>query len=157
MYPSNGDATIASSTRLRFEGPDTANGYVINLSDTDLGSVFTVTTTGSVVNVPPGVLEAGRAYLWSVTVSRVDGVRGQAFATSFVTLPASTVEDRDAFIASLRRNDPRDLGLLAQVDKRLGLLMEARDELLAAIARAPRDGRLRRMLDDLDKQLESRR
>jgi hypothetical protein len=156
MYPSNDDATIATSTRLRFEGPDTGNGYVINVSDTDLGSVFTVTTRGSVVNVPPGVLEAGRAYLWSVTVAGVVAARGQAGATRFTTLPASTVEDRDAFIASLRRDDPRDLGLLAQVDKRLGLLMEARDELLPAIARAPSDGRLRRMLDDLDKQLESR-
>src|SRR5262249_17753430 len=43
LYPSNEDATIATSTRLRFEGPDTANGYVINISDFGLRSVFEVT------------------------------------------------------------------------------------------------------------------
>jgi hypothetical protein len=155
LYPS-GDATIADRTTLRFDGPSAAKAYLVNIVDEGDRPVFDVKTERRVVAVPAGVLETGRRYYWRVSVEDDSAAPARSEA-AFTTLPASTVQTREAFIARLRHDDAGDLGLLAQVDKRLGLSMEARDELVTAAARAPNDGHLRRMLGDLDKQLESSR
>jgi hypothetical protein len=150
LYPS-GNTTIADQTTLRFDGPKAASTFRITVNDEKGTPIFDAKTGEGHVVVPPGVLQADRTYAWSVTVAD-DSVSAEAEAT-FQTLPASTVDARGSFVASLRNDSVRDLALLARIDERLGLLNEARDELSAAAKQAPDDRQLRRMLARLNERL----
>jgi hypothetical protein len=155
LYPSDEGATIAESTTLKFDRLSGASAYLVTVLDERYRPIFELETGQTVVIVPVGALEAGRRYQWSVTVADDVAIPAQAEAV-FKTLPASDVKSREAFIAGLRRENPRDLGLLAALDKELGLMIEARNELMTASALAPKDGQLRRMLADVNKQLQNR-
>jgi hypothetical protein len=150
LYPS-GNSTIADHTTLRVDGPKGAPAFLVVIEDEKRTRVFDVKTTRPSVLIPPGVLEAGRPYYWRVAVADDSGA--EEAEAAFVTLPTSIVQARGAFAASLRRDDARDLAVLARIDERLGLLMEARDELSEAEKRAPGNRQVRQMLAGIRKQL----
>jgi len=72
----------------------------------------------------------------------------------FSTLAEEDIRQRSALRAALiKQNDPASLALLANVDQRLGLCMEAREEIQAAIAKIPTNTSYRQALTEIDKQL----
>ena len=72
----------------------------------------------------------------------------------FSTLADEALQQRAALRAALvKQNDAASLALLAAIDQRLGLRMEAREEIQAAIAKIPADSSLRQALTEMDKQL----
>jgi hypothetical protein len=150
IYPSE-VATIAEKTTLRFRTSSGATSFLVVIQDDQRRPVFDIKVGRGEVVVPPGVLEAGRRYNWRVTVVD-DFLTGEAEA-AFTTLPAPTVQAREAFVAVLHPGDAHQLALLALVDERLGLLLEARDELVEADRRAPGDPEIRRILARIGKQL----
>jgi hypothetical protein len=102
--------------------------------------------------VPAGTLKPGTTYFWRVeTLDRFGAAaRGEA---GFSTVGADTQRSRDALAAAIGTSEsPRALGLLAEIDRRIGLLRESRDGFRAAVARAPEDKALREALARIEQQ-----
>ena len=153
LYPDSGATTIADSTVLRFTPLPDASRYRVELQTANGASVFQVETQSPIVSISPGVLTPGAKYYWEVrTLDRIPQVaRG---AAEFATLDPDTVRARATLKESLEgAGDTPSLALLAEIDRRLGLLVEARDALRAALAKAPHDVALREALDGLERQL----
>ena len=88
------------------------------------------------------------------TLDRI-GQAARAVA-EFVTLEEKPARARATLKASLdAAGDAPSLALLAEIDRGLGLLAEARDGFRAALARAPGDSGLREALEALERQLAS--
>ncbi|HEX7185695.1 MAG TPA: hypothetical protein VF756_27970 [Thermoanaerobaculia bacterium] len=153
LYPRRGTATLAGATTLRFEPVEGAGKYQVEVHDRQGNVVFGTETADSPVNVPAGILQPGVRYDWTVrTVERVGPVaRGEA---DFVTLPARRAEAREALRRAVERmGDGASLALLAEVDRSLGLLIEARDEFRVAVRSSPGDTALAAGLAELERHL----
>jgi hypothetical protein len=140
---------------LRFAPVPDASRYQVTVEDESAASVFQVETQSPTVHVLPGILKPGAKYYWHVrTLDRMGQVaRGTA---EFVTLTAETARARAAVKAALEvAGDAASLALLAELDRRLGLLVEACDEFRAALAKAPGDAALQQALERLEQELEA--
>ena len=154
LYPRNGAATLAGATNLRFQPVDGAGKYRIEVQDRQGNVVFATETTASPVKLPSGSLKPGMRYGWTVrTIERVGPVaRGEA---DFATLPSRLAEEREALRRAVETaGDGALLALLAEVDRSLGLLAEAREELQAAVRASPDDAALAASLAELQRRLE---
>jgi CHAT domain-containing protein/Tfp pilus assembly protein PilF len=154
LYPRRGAATLAGATTLRFEPVAGAGKYWIEVQNPQGNVVFGTDTTVPRVKLPPDALQPGMRYGWSVrTVERVGPVaQGEA---DFVTLPARIAEARETLRKAVETlGDGESLALLAEVDRSLGLLAEARDGLRAAVRDSPGDAALGAALAELERRLE---
>ncbi len=139
LYPDRGATALAEKTVLRFQPVAATRGYRIEVQDDRGRSVFATETADSTVRLPAGILQPGRRYRWWVsTVERAGPVaRGEA---ELVTLPQRTAEAREALRQAVEAAaDGSLLALLAEVDRSLGLLAEAREEFRAALQESPGD------------------
>jgi CHAT domain-containing protein/Tfp pilus assembly protein PilF len=154
LYPRRGAATLADATSLHFEPVDGAGKYQVEVHDRQGNVIFEAETVTSTVNISAGFLQPGVPYHWTVrTIERVGPVaKGEA---GFVALPRKTAEAREALRRSLEKaGDGASLALLAEVDRSLGMLFEARDGLRAAVERLPGDVALAEELAVIEEQLE---
>jgi hypothetical protein len=105
--------------------------------------------------VPRGVLLPGAHYSW--TAAAVEPDKKQAPRKSeFTTLAAESIQQRQVFRAHLEKaGEFESVALLAEIDRRLGLLLEARDQFRIALGKSPRNPVLRQLVGDLDRQLPS--
>ena len=153
MYPNSGVATMADSTVLRFAPLPDATRYLVEVH-TDAGTpVLREETRSPAVAVAPHLLQPGVRYRWEVrTLDRIPQVAQGA--AELITLDADTARARAALKQSLDANgDVSSQALLAEIDRTLGLLVEARDEFRAALANAPADDALRQALARVEQQL----
>jgi hypothetical protein len=126
--------TIADATTLRFDAVADATAYEIAILR-NAAPLFSRRTTGTVVNVPPGVLAAGSEYAW--TVNTIGGPVVAEGTATFGTLDERTNESRRAIIEALKNDG--EPGLIAAINARLGLLNEAVGILTEALERNPTD------------------
>ena len=155
LYPRADTATLPEGTTLRFSPIDGAARYKVELEDESGRTLFEAETPGATLNVPTGILMPGARYYWKVrSVDRIGpAVRGES---EFATLATADMEKRTTLKATLEnRGDLESLALLAEVDRRLGLLAEANEEFQAALARSPGSDAIRRALEEIQKQLSS--
>jgi len=155
LYPNGDSAALPDSTVLRFAPIEGASRYRVELEDETGKTVFDAETPLSVVTVPVGILRPGSRYYWKVRTIERSGpsVRGES---EFATLGEEDIHRRAAVSVALeRKGDVESLALMAEIDHRLGLLMEAREGFRAALAKAPEDAALQKALADLDAQLFS--
>jgi hypothetical protein len=157
LYPDSGATTLADSTVLRFTPLPDASRYRVEVRADNGARVFHVETQSPIASVPPGVLKPDARYSWEVrTLDRIPQVAHGA--AGFVTLTAEIARARAALRESLQSaGDAPSLALLAEIDRSLGLLVEARDEFRAALGKAPDDPALRQVLDRLERQLAADR
>lgn len=137
LYPDRGAATLAGATLLRFEAVEGGGNYRVEVYDRQGNVIFAEETAASHVSIPAGLLQPGMRYDWTVrTVGRVGPIaRGEA---GFVTLPSRLAEQREALRRAVETSgDGALLALLAEMDKTLGLWHEAREGLVAALAKSP--------------------
>jgi hypothetical protein len=157
LYPHNGAAALADSTVLRFAPlPDASRYVVVLLTDEGL-PVLREETRSPAVTVSPGILQPGARYRWEVrTLDRIQqAAQGVA---EFITLGAEIAQARTALKHSLEADgDLSSLALMAEIDRNLGLLVEARDGFRAALAKAPADDALRQALNRVEQQLAAER
>lgn len=153
LYPRGGAAALAEETVLRFEPIEGAGKYRIEVQDRQGNVVFATETTASPVKLPSGGLKPGMRYGWTVrTIERaVSAARGEA---DFATLPRQIAEARETLRRAVETaGDSASLALLAEVDRSLGLLAEARDGLRAAAQASPGDTLLAAALAGLERRL----
>jgi len=154
LYPRCGAATLAGATVLRFQPVDGGEKYRVEIQDRRGNAIFAEETATAEVRVPAGLLKPGVRYGWTVrTIERVGPVAtGEA---DFVTLPAEAAEKREALREAIEKEgDGLSLALLAEVDRSLGLLAEARDELRSAVRGSPGDAMLAEALTALERHVE---
>jgi hypothetical protein len=145
LYPRGDAAVLSDGAVLRFAPAPGAASYRVEVEDDEGVVVFRVEVAAPPVQVSPGVLEPGARYSWVVRTLR--GSRPPALgAAEFVTLAAEVVERRAALRRALGTEDPASSSLLAEIDRELGLLVEARDTFRSALAAAPDDDRIREAL-----------
>jgi hypothetical protein len=124
----------------------------VEVEDDEGVVVFQVEVGTPSVQVSPGVLKPGARYSWVVRTLR--GSRPPARgAAEFVTLAAGVAERRAALRRALATDDPSSLPLLAEIDRELGLLIEARDTFRAALAVVPDDESIRDALQRVEAAL----
>jgi hypothetical protein len=153
MYPRFDTKSLPDHTILRFDAVPGATRYVVKLEDESGHSVFDAATQLTAIAVPAGVLQPGSRYLWEFcTVDRTGSpVQGEE---EFSTLSEEDIRQRAALYAALQKqDDAASLALMADVDQRLGLWSEAREEFRAAIAKAPIDTPFRQKLTEMEKQV----
>ncbi len=153
LYPHRGAMALANEAILRFQPVAAAPRYRIEVQDDQGRAVFATETAEAAVSLPAGILQPGLRYRWRVsTVERAGPVaRGEA---ELVTLPRSTAEAREALRQAAETADGGALlALLAEVDRGLGLLAEAREELRAALRESPADAALAAAFAELDRRL----
>jgi hypothetical protein len=153
LYPCDGAATLAGATVLSFEPAAGAGTYRIEVQGSNGSLVFSEETTASLIKLPPGALQPGMRYSWTVRTLEQAGPLAQGQA-NFVTLPARIAKAREALRRAVaREGDAESLALLAEMDRILGLLIESRDELRAAVRASPQDPTLATRLAGLERRL----
>jgi hypothetical protein len=108
--------------------------YRVALEDETGHTVFSVETPSTTVQIPRYVLRPSTSYYWRVrTLDRArPALRGAAV---FSTLSKDNVRRRAAFKSHLEvTGDSSLLGLMAELDRSLGLRQEACEGLKAALA-----------------------
>ena len=153
MYPRFESTSLPDQTTLRFDPLQDSTLYQVELRDERGSTKLKVETDRTTVAVPAGILQPGSRYHWRVRTARRNGppVEGEE---EFSTLADVDIQQRAALRAALlKQNDAASLALLSDVDQRLGLRMEAREEIQAAIAKIPTNTSYRQALTEMDKQL----
>ncbi len=150
LYPQGVAKALAGSTVLRFKPLGGVEKYRVEIQDRQGAAVVSLETAEPLVKIPAETLRPGTAYHWTVcTVDRPGpAAKGEA---DFTTLDAESARRRDNLQSSVKH--PEDIALLAGVDRQLGLLAEAREELASALQADPENPALRAALADLDRDL----
>jgi hypothetical protein len=154
LYPATGAATLADHTVLRFARVAGAPAYRVAVEDAAGRPVFEVETSVTTVGVPAGTLRPGEPYAWTVrTVGTLGSpARGEA---EFATVASEAAAAREALRAAVAA-DRSAAPMLAEVDRALGLWLEARDAMDAAAAAAPADAALSAAAERMRKGFEER-
>lgn len=152
LYPREGWSVRADAAVLRFDPVPAARRYRVSVEDETGATVLDAERDEPSLDVAPGTLKPGARYYWRVrTLSAAGpGHRGEA---EFTTLDAEGSARRARLAEALRGEGAAGLALLAEIDRGLGLVLEARDELRAATEAAPTDASLREALERLDRLL----
>ncbi len=140
LYPSGGVATFAHSAVVRFDPVEGYQRYRVEVEDETGNAVFAVETTATAVQISPDILRPGSAYYWRVRTLDAEkpAMRGEAV---FSTLSEDDLERRAALKANVDASGDQSLvALLADLDRSLGLQLEACEGLKAALGRSPGNG-----------------
>jgi hypothetical protein len=152
LYPAGDATTPADSAVLGFSTLPGIARYEVEVENEEGEVVFRAETPGSVVAVAPGALRPGARYRWQVKgASALGPARGEA---EFSTLDEEEAAARGRLRTSLDgAADTASLALLAEVDRELGLLREARETFVRALESAPANESLRAAIERVDAQL----
>lgn len=152
-YPGDGFSVLADRAVLEFRVVDGAHRYRVEIQNEAGKAIFQVETQAAKVHVSPGVLQRGSSYYWTVrSLDRQGAVaRGES---SFSTLSTEAEEARETLLASVEKaGDAASFALMAEIDRGLGLLGEARDGLRTALQKSPAEPQLAEALAALERRL----
>jgi len=153
LYPFHGVAVLAEEAVLHFQPITDARGYRIEVQDGEGWTVFRADVESPPVEVPAGRLRAGFRYWWTVRTLDRPGPVAQGEA-ELVTLSARAARAREEVREILTAEGAGCLPLLAEIDRGLGLWLEARDELRTALDEESGDPALREALAVIESRLE---
>ena len=154
LRPGVGWVARADSLRLQFTPLAQAAAYRVYVEDEEGEIVHQAQVTGGEAAVPPGLLKPGRRYVWRVRTAPGSGVEGLGTA-EFSTLGAAEAESRSRLRAALAGDDAATALLLAEVDRQMGLLGEARETLQRAQEAHPGDPALEAALGRITTLMDS--
>lgn len=135
LYPGRGAVAVSDATVLRFEPLASASKYRVEITDGEGRLVFQQETAAAGIEVPAGVLRPGARYRWSVRSLDAVGPKAEG-AESFQTLPRPMSRARGE-LRTLLVARPEALAFLGEVDRRLGLWLEARESFREALRHDP--------------------
>lgn len=155
LYPREGMSALPGPVNLSFGIVAAASEYRLEIEDDGGNKILDQQTTATHVLVD---LKPGSRYAWRVRAVGHNGIIGEGYAT-FVTISQQEAEQRTHFANAVgpAAGDPFVLGLLAELDLRLGLLHEAQQGFRDALALRPGDAAIRRARELVDAALEADR
>jgi hypothetical protein len=141
---------LPASVKLSFRPVAGASGYQVEVEELEgeqPNPVFNLHTRTAGVVIPDGILKPHKGYLWRIVALLPEGEIERAEAT-FVTISDDDMACRAAFAKAMEgsADQASAMALLADLDFRLDLLREARDEFEAALKMKP-DPAIRHALD----------
>lgn len=153
LYPRRSFSAPSDSVVLQFTPAAGQRRYKLTVEDREGATIFQVETDSATARVPSDRLKPGSRYYW--TVRTLDSAGWSLHGESeFVTLNEEAAKARAALKDAVgTAADGAAWALLAEVDRRLGLGLEAREDLKAALAKSPDDPGLRGALAALEKRL----
>jgi len=153
LDPRDGVIVLADGVVLRFQPVAGAKEYRIEIQDPEGRTAYSAGIESPPLNVPGEKLRAGASYLWRVrTAGRPGAVaRGEA---EFVTLNEAAAKAREEAREVLMGEGPDSLPLLAEIDRSLGLLLKAREDLETALVNNPGNPAIQEALAAIDARLE---
>ena len=156
LYPAGHAFALADNLKLQFDAVAKATSYRVTMEDDAGNRLLDVKSESNSVVVPSGTAQWGSRYRWEVRALGPSGVMARG-GGSFATLPAEEALRREEFATAVHANggDAEALGLLGEVDLRLGLIAEACEEFSAALAQKPGDSDLRRALESAKASLHA--
>jgi CHAT domain-containing protein/Tfp pilus assembly protein PilF len=154
LYPRHGASILADAAVLRFKPLENGGPYRVEIQNQEGQIVFRVDAEAPPVKVPSQVLLPGDRYGWTVrTLGRAGPVASGG--ADFVALSKDAARAREALHAALEKEgEGESLALLAEIDRSLGMLFEARQGLQAVQERSPGDASLAEELAAVERQLE---
>jgi hypothetical protein len=154
LYPHHGATVLTEEAVLRFRPVTGAREYRIEVQDEEGQIVFQTDVASPPVSLPAGILHTDHRYWWTVrTVDRPGAVaRGEA---ELVTLSEDAARMREEARRILEVEGSESLPLLVEIDRSLGLLFEAREDLHTALDREGADPALLKALTEVERQLEN--
>ncbi len=151
MFPRDPFRTLPDATSFQFETAQKGLEHEITVADESGAVLWRVRRRETTLPAPPGLLKAGRRYVWRVQAL---GDIGNTLATQayFKTLEQKELDERKRLTQFLA-SDPDSLAVLAAIDWKLGLLENAVDEIRAAMKRAGHPQAYRALLQEMEKDL----
>jgi len=149
-YPAANAAILSGPSIFSFEPIGDVTTYVIEIENDEGTVIHRAQSSGAPVTVPAGVLKPGAIYYWEVRGVVPEG-EGPRCGAQFSVLPVEDETRRAALKAAVRNvGDTDSLALLGEIDRRLGLLREAREEFAAALANSGTQDHIRSALLQID-------
>jgi hypothetical protein len=132
-YPSPDATLLASRAMISFDPSAEVRSYQVEVEDEAGNVIHHAESPGAAVTLPPDLLKPGKRYYYEVR-GVVPVGEAPRCAAEFATLPEED-EMRRAILKTAvhKAGDADSLALLAEVDRRLGLLREAREEFTSAL------------------------
>jgi hypothetical protein len=153
-YPSPNAAILSTQAILSFAPVTEIKSYLAEVQD-DAGNVIHhAELSAPAVMLPSGLLKPGRRYYWEVqgVVAAGEAPRCEA---EFTILAVEDEIRRAAFKAGVDKSGDGDsLALLAEIDRRLGLFREAREEFASALNRSSEPEAIRSALRQIDARMQ---
>lgn len=155
LYPRANSSVLPESTILIFSPIPESSPYHVTLENETGQTVFEIETTDTEVPIPAGIIIPGSRYYWSVATTGNKGPRMQGYGEFFALTP-EIIKERASLKQSLEtKGDAESLALLGAVDRHLGLLLEARKEFEAALAKSNGNPAILSMIREIESQLTS--
>ena len=149
-YPPANASVVARDSIFSFQPATQVTSYVIEIENSAGVVIHRVETPGPSVTVPRGILEPGATYYWEVQGLVSDATPPQCGA-EFSVLTIEDEKRRAALKDAVEHSGDADsLALLAEVDLRMGLLREARNEFAAALGQSSTPAAIRSALVEID-------
>jgi hypothetical protein len=150
-YPSPDAAILPGQNTFSFEPNPIVTAYVIEIGS-DAGTVIhRAESSGTPVTAPPGLLQPGATYYWEVR-GVASGRDRSLCGGEFTILSAEDETRRASFRAAVQSSSDADgLALLAEIDLRLRLLREAKEEFTEALSKSSTPEAIRTELREIEK------
>lgn len=149
LYPAAPFTSLADETTLSFDRLEGASEVRVEIEDETGETVFESRTAASTLRLPAGILRPGQRYFWRVRTIGRSGPTAEGSA-EFETLGREVAQSRAALHARVDSADAGLQTLAAEVDRRLGLLREAREGFTRASALEPGNKRVSQVLVELE-------
>lgn len=149
LYPSAPYTSLADATTLSYERPEGTAEVRVEIEDETGETVFETRTKAASLRLPAGILRPGGRYFWRVRTIGRAGPTAEGTA-EFETLKADAVLSREQLNSKVRGEDAGALTLAAEVDRRLGLLLEAREGFARVLALEPGNQKISQVLAELE-------
>lgn len=153
LFPHSPFLVLPDHVVLRFTPLKDASAYDIVILDEQEKPVYrSKAAPGDEIEVPAGTLLPGRVYHWRVSTRT--GRMPYIGEAHLLTLGAAKLAERSRYLAASSSTD-RDAAMArVSVDRQLGLLLEVRDQLRAALKQQD-DEDLRALLKDTEERMKA--
>jgi len=132
-YPAANVTILSSQSMFSFEPVAEAKAYVVEIENSEGDVIHRAQSFGAPVILPSGILKPGSRYYWEVR-SVAPTADGPQCGAGFSVLPVEDATRRAALRTVIENTGDADsFALLAEIDRRLGLLREAREEFASAL------------------------
>lgn len=149
-YPAANVSILPGQSVFSFEPVAEATTYVLEIENDEGVVIHRAQSSGGPVTIPAEILKPGAIYYWEIR-GLAPGAEGPQCGAEFSVLPLED-ETRRAALRTVVQNmgDADSLALLGEVDRRLGLLREAREEFAAALRQSSTPETIRSVIMQID-------
>jgi hypothetical protein len=148
IYPDEDTCVLSDQAQFLFKPFEKNMDYSMKIQDSEDNQVFSLITRTNRIEIPPGLLQDGSQYSW--TIEAISKDRVVTMEASFCTVSSENAQARHALAQQAKEFNSPDLYLLLmKVDLNLGLYREACEEMEVLLQQIPENQELKDLLPSL--------